>query len=227
MNKMLVFYLSTLLLMGALIVPTGVDAKNYAHGVTLTQIEGDDNWAWNDNPLSPATIFCPGGELVVDPALGPYCSDSNSGRLHFREGTLWSCISTNDARMTGVAVATSNGNFDANSSGSVWGTWMIVPMEDCNKDGAYPEELVTNATSFWQGTWTGKRRLESVNGFNTWVGEIKFIGKGVGGELDGLHFNGMEWITMYTPLPLSYELLPPALGLFDKPEGVIIGTIKE
>jgi hypothetical protein len=32
---------------------------------------------------------------------------------------------------------------------------------------------------------------------------------------------------MYTPTPIPYEFLPPALGLFDEPEGVFIGTIKE
>jgi hypothetical protein len=227
MKKMLVFYLSTLLLMGALIVPSSLAAKNSAHGVKRTQIEGVDNWAWIDNPLSPATIKCPGGELVIDPVIGPYCSDSKSGRLHFRDGVLWSCMTSNDPRITGVAVASTNGNFDANSTGSVWGTWMIVPMVGCDKDGAYPDELVTNATSFWQGTWNGKRQIQSVNGFNFWVGKLKFVGKGVGGDLDGLHFKGKEWITMYTPLPVPYELLPPALGLYDEPEGVLIGEIKE
>lgn len=226
MKKMLVLYLAALLLMGALIVPTSFAAENSAKGVKSTQVEGVDNWAWNDNPLSPSTITCPGGELVVDPVIGPYCADSKSGRLHFRDGVLWSCLTFNDPRLTGVAVASSNGNFDANSTGSVWGTWMIVPTPDCDKDGAYPDELVKNATSFWQGTWNGKRQINSVNGFNFWVGTLEYVGKGFG-DLDGLHFTGKEWITMYTPLPVPYEFLPAALGLYDEPEGVLIGEIKE
>jgi len=226
MKKMLVLCLSTLLFMGAAIVPASFAAENSKFGVTRTQIKGFDNWAWKD-PLSPATITCPGGELVVDPSVGPYCSDSTTGRLHFRDGAAWTCMTANDPRMTGVGLYTSNGNFDADSTGSVWGTWTIVPTEDCDKDGFYPEELVMTATSFWHGTWSGQRQFYIVNGFNTLISELKIVGKGVGGDLDGLHFNGMEWIETYTPSPVPYEFLPQELGLFDEPEAEFIGTIKE
>jgi hypothetical protein len=203
------------------------DGGKSGFGVTRTHIVGSDNWAWNDTPLSPANINCPGSELVVDPLFGPYCSDSTTGRLHFRDGAAWSCMTSNDPRMTGVGLYTSNGNFDANSSGSVWGTWTLIPTEDCDKDGSYPEELVMTATSSWRGTWNGQRQFYSVNGFNVWIGELKIDGKGVGGDIDGLHFNGTEWIETYTPFPVPYEFLPPVLGLFDEPEGEFIGVIKE
>ena len=227
MKKMLVLYLSTLLFAGAVIVPASFAAEKSGFGVTRTQIVGFDNWAWNDTPLSPAAITCPGGELVVDPTGGPYCSDSTTGRLHFRDGAAWTCMTSNDPRMTGVGLYTSNGNFDANSSGSVWGTWTLVPTADCDKDGSYPEELVMTAASYWDGTWNGQRQFYSVNGFNIWIGELKIDGKGVGGDLDGLHFNGTELIETYTPFPVPYEFLPPVLGLFNEPEGEFIGTIKE
>ena len=227
MKTLLLLYLSTVLLAGAVTVPASFAAEHSKSGVTRTHIEGVDNWGWNDTPLSPATYTCPGGELVVDPFVGPYCADSTTGRMHFRDGAAWTCSTSNDPRMTGVGVYTSNGNFDVNSSGSVWGKWMIVPTEDCDKDGPYPEELVMNANSFWQGIWNGQRQLYSLNGFNFWIGDLKCVAKGVGGDLDGLHFDGSMWITMYTPTPIPYEFLPPELGLFDEPEGVFIGTIKE
>ena len=227
MKNLLVLYLSTVLLAGAVTVPASFAAEHSRSGVMRTHIEGVDNWGWNDTPLSPATYTCPGGELVVDPFVGPYCADSTTGRMHFRDGAAWTCATSNDPRMTGVGVYTSNGNFDVNSNGSVWGTWMIVPTEDCDKDGPYPEELVTTAISFWQGTWNGQRQIYSLNGFNFWVGDLKFIAKGVGGDLDGLHFDGSMQITTYTPTPIPNEFLPPELGLFDVPEGVFSGTIKE
>ena len=223
-------YLIQLVLTLAILALTSLavaDDSKPGHGATRTHVEGVDNWAWNDTPLSPPTINCPGGELVVDPFSGPYCSDSKTGRLHFRDGVAWSCITSDDPRMTGVGLYTSNGNLDANASGSVWGTWTIVPAEDCDKDGSYPEELVINAPGYWQGTWNGQRQLYSVNGFNVWIGELKLVGKGIGGDLDGLHFDGTELIRTYTPFPVPYEYLPPELGLFDVPEGEFIGTIKE
>jgi hypothetical protein len=227
MTKSLVLCLSALLFIGAVLAPASFAAEDTAFGVTHSQIEGFDNWAWNDVPLSPSTRTCPGGQLVVDPFIGPYCSDSNTGRMHFRDGASWSCVTTNDPRMTGVGLYTSNGNFDANSTGSVWGTWMIVPTEDCDKDGPYPEELVMTATSFWDGTWNGQRQRYNVNGFNVWISDLKLVSKGIGGDLDGLHFKGMELIETYTPSPIPNEFLPPVLGLFDEPEAVFMGTIKE
>ena len=223
-------YLIQLVLVLAVMTLTSLavaEGGKFGSDVTLTPIEGVDNWAWHDVPLSPSTNSCPGGELVIDPITGPYCADSKTGRMHFRDGASWTCTSSDDPRMTGVGVYTSNGNFDANSTGSVWGTWRIVPMEGCDKDGPYPEELVMTATSFWQGTWNGQRQIYSLNGFNFWVGDLKLVAKGIGGELAGLHFDGTMWITMYTPSPIPYEFLPPELGLFDEPEGEFIGTIKE
>lgn len=227
MRKSLVLYLSTLVFLGAAIIPASFADGESASGVTTTQIEGSDNWAWNDTPLIPSTVKCPGGELEVDPFGVPSCSDSNTGRLHFRDGAAWTCMTANDTRMTGVGVYTSNGNFDANATGPVWGTWTLVPTDDCDKDGSYPEDLVMNATSYWQGSWNGQRQLYSVNGFDVWIGALKVIGNGVGGDLDGLQFKGSEWIKTYTPYPVPFEFLPPELGLFDAPEAVFIGTIKE
>lgn len=196
-------------------------------GVTRTQIEGFDNWGWKDNPLSPGTTMCPGGELMFDQFGIPYCDESTTGRLHLRDAVLWSCMtSPDDPRITGVGLFTVNGNFDADSSGPVWGEWTIVPMDGCDKDGFYPEEEVMTSTMSWHGIWNGKRLFYSDMGFPVWIGDLKIVGKGSGGNIDGLHFKGTELITTYTPFPIPYELLPIP-ELFDIPEGFFAGTIKE
>ena len=224
MKKILALCLSTILFLGAVIVPASFAADDSVPGVTRTQIEGVDNWGYRGGPESDSTIICPGGVLVGPP---PDCADSISDRLHLRGGSGWSCTTSNDPRLTGIGLYTSNGNFDADSNGPVWGEWKIVPMVGCNKDADYSEayeDFLEQATSFWHGTWNGQRQFDPSK--NAWVGDLKFLGKGFG-DIDGLHFKGKMWITMYTPFPMPYEYLPPMLGLFDEPEGEFIGTIKE
>lgn len=196
-------------------------------GVTRTPIEeGEDNWA-ADNPVSPGTITCPGGELMIDlETFMPYCADSKSGRLHFRDSVLWSCMTSEDERLIGVAVVSINGNLDASFSGPVWGKFKIVPSAECYKDLAYPEAVVEGAESFWHGTWSGQRLFDSVD--EVWIGDLKIVGKGNGGNIDGLHFKGTEWIVMYTPFPVPYEFLfDDYPELFNEPEGFFNGTIQE
>lgn len=200
-------------------------------GVTRTPIEGWDNWGWQGGPASDTKIMCPGGEFME-----PFnCADSMTGRLHLRDGAGWSCTSSIDPRMTGVGLYTSNANFDSESNGPVWGEFKIVPIVDCDKDAVYSvqyEDLVNNATSYWYGTWNGKRQFDVDKG--AWVGDIKFGARGVGEDLDGLHFKGTMWITTYTPFPIPYEfvfpydlVLPDGTRPFDMPEAYFIGTIKE
>ena len=194
-------------------------------GVTRTDIEGWDNWGWQGGPPANPEIWCPGGELIE-----PFdCSDSMTGRLHFRDGAGWSCTDSNDARMRGVGLYTSNGNFDADSNGPVWGEFKIVPMEGCDKDAIYSEayaDFVNEATSFWYGTWNGYRQFDPDKG--AWVGDIKFIAKGIGVDLEGQHFKGLMWITTYTPFPMPYEyIFPEGSDAYNMPEGTFIGTIKD
>ena len=218
------FILSIGLLMSSLPVVADPPADV---GVARTQIEAYDNWGWKDNPLSVGTITCPGGELTFDSFGMPYCANSTTGRLHFRDAVVWSCAISDDSRMTGVALYKTQAEFDANSSGTVFGTWKIVPMTDCDKDGLFPEEQVATATAFWSGTWNGKRLFYMDNGFSVWIGDFRIVGKGIGGDIDGLHFKGTELIRTYTPFPVPYEFLPPELGLFDVPEAYLTGTITD
>ena len=82
------------------------------------------------------------------------------------------------------------------------------------------------STMSWHGIWNGKRLFYSDMGFPVWIGDLKIVGKGSGGDIDGKHFKGTELITTYTPFPIPYELLPIP-ELFDMPEGFFTGTIKE
>ncbi len=231
MRKILPVCLSVLLIVGVMTVPASFAGEGPGFGVTRTQIEGFDNWGYKGGPPSDTKITCPGGELA--PLFD--CSDSPTDRLHFRDGAGWSCTTSNDPRMTGLGVYTSNGNFDADSNGPVWGEFKIVPMVGCLKDADFSvvyEDFVNNATSFWYGTWNGQRQFDS--DMDAWVGELKFRAKGIGVDLDGLHFTGTMWITTFTPFPMPYEyifpydlILPDGSRPFDLPEAYFIGTIKD
>lgn len=83
------------------------------------------------------------------------------------------------------------------------------------------------ATSFWDGTWNGQRQTHRINGFDVWISDLKLVGRGFGVDLDGLHFKGTERIVTYTPMPVPYEFLLLLPDLFDEPEAVLFGTIKE
>jgi len=226
MRKALVLCVSALLYMGAVFLPASLAAEDSVPGVTRTEITGDDNWGWQGGPESDSTIICPGGELVGPP---PGCADSNTDRLHLRDGAGWSCMTSNDMRMTGVGVYTSNFNWDPDSNGPAWGKWKLVPVADCDKDAVFSDayaDLLEQATSYWLGTWHGRRQFDSDQ--NAWISELSADAKGFGGDIDGLQFKGTMWITTFTPFPMPYEyLFLPGSDEFMMPEAQFIGTIKE
>lgn len=202
-------------------------------GVKRTYIVGEDDWAIT-NPVSQGTITCPGGELDRDEFGMPFCANSNTGRLHYRDSVFWGCTTSKDPltdeidpRMTGVAEYVIWGNWDAESTGPVGGSWKIVPAPDCNRLAPYPEELLTTASDYWLGTWTGKRSYHEFGNSGFWLGEFRLRGKGYGETLEGLHFKGEEVVPTYTAFPVPYEFLPPEFGLYDKAEGILTGTITE
>lgn len=214
-------------------------------GVKRTDIVAEDDWAIT-NPISLGTITCPGGELDYDLVGLPFCANSNTGRLHYRDSVFWACVTVIDSSdptdssassMTGIAYYEIWGNWDAESTGPVGGTWKIVPSEviskvigedyTCDRLGPFPEDLVANASDYWFGTWIGKRSYQEFGDMGFWVGEFRIVGKGYGETLEGLHFTGEERVPTYTPFPVPYEFLPPDSGLNDVAEGVLTGTITE
>ena len=202
-------------------------------GVSRTPVTLEEDWP-------PAAILdmgdlnCPGSELVWEDDMPPYCLDG--GRIHLRKTIGWGCYYAEsegeaEPRMTGVGMYIVNGNLDADYTGPVWGRYMIVPTEDpCIPlewviPGEYPAAL-DNPTVYWAGTWRGVRTRVCDGSNCVWYGNLKLVGKGHGGELEGLHFKGHETITTYTPLPMPWELIP-GQPMGGGPEGVGLGVVKD
>ena len=185
-------------------------------GVNLTEVIIFDDWPAAP-PLSEGTMKCPGGEIVMQNPVTPVCAAT--GRVHLRDMALWACYDSTDPRLSGVGMATVNANLEADYTGPVWGTWMIVPSLGCD-----PIDLI-DPPAYWKGSWQGQRTWYCADGQCAWIGDLKLVGKGYGGDIDGIHFTGDELITTYTPLPVPWEFIPgfPATG----PEGIITATIKE
>ena len=201
-----------------------------AAGGHRTAIVAMDDWR-PDSGISMGRVFCPGGELLVDPFTGlPVCTPGS--RTHIRDAVYYSCIqgSTDDGtpapRFTGVMSGTMSVNWDAGYSGAVWGSWLLVPTDSCDRSVLEEPEV------YWAGSWQGQRTAVcDGEGPCVWIGDLNFVGRGRGGDLEGLRFRGNELILTYTPFPLAYELLA-AFGLCQPgscptgAEGVFTGTIR-
>jgi hypothetical protein len=79
-----------------------------------------------------------------------------------------------------------NGNFDANATGHVWGTF----------------RLELDSGGVWIGSWVVDRT--KVDGVNTWVGRGKFVGRGISGDVHGMHVRFSEILISFMPLPVAY-----------------------
>jgi hypothetical protein len=109
-----------------------------------------------------------------------------------------------------------NANWDLDYTGPVGGDFIVVPSPTCDV------AVLDDPESFWEGTWTGKRTVSCEDDVCTWVGHFKVVGKGHGGEIDGLQFRATEEFTTFTPLPVPWDVIPgfPYTG----PEGIITGV---
>ena len=127
-----------------------------------------------------------------------------------------------EPRLTGVALFGLNANFNAGHAGPVWGFWQLVPTDSCDLQALEDPEV------YWQGTWRGQRTRICGDGQCQWVGDLKYVGRGHGGSLEGLHYKGEEIVVTFSALPLPYELL----GICPPPgpcpaEGSMTGTLWE
>ncbi len=173
--------------------------------------------------LSLGEVWCSEGDTVWLDDVTPVCPDG--GTLKLRNIELYSCFTAMDGdsqpepRLTGTARYTINGNFHLDYTGPVFGKFVMVPGEGCGTG-----DLV-DPDSWWSGTWTGKRTVNCDQQGCMWIGVFKIVGKGHGGEIDGLRFRGQETFTTFTPLPIPWDLIPdfPMTG----PEGVVNGVIFE
>jgi hypothetical protein len=193
-----------------------------AAAVQRTAVTASDDWPLASY-LDLGNLRCSGGDLSWANPVTPVCS--SSGQIHLRDAVAYSCVAAKTAdgsqepRFSGVLVSTFNGNLRADYSGSVWGSWQLVPGDTCD-----PGNL-TDPESVWTGTWRGRRTLDCGDGPCRWIGALKMVAKGHGGDIEGLHFKGKETVVTFTPMPLAYEALPgfcPGCP----PEGQVTGTIK-
>jgi len=184
MRKILALCLSTLLLVGAVIVPTSFAAEKSV----ITAIE-----LFNPLPvpgfpapqigeiLALPVIACPGHEPTG--SLEQPCPIGS--RTHIRDGVVVSRIIADDARVTGWMTVEFNANADANFEGPSWGTFSID---------------VDDSDGTWEGTWQGLRVAE--DGY--WIATLNVQGKGIGENVDGLKLMAEDQIFVVTPLPIAY-----------------------
>lgn len=190
-------------------------------GGSWTEVQGFDEWP-AFNLMAEGRMWCPGSELLMLNPLTPTCGDGK--RFHIRDTEMYSCVTTMDMgyvidpRFTGTMWASINANLDNTFSGPVNGKWVMVPGATCN-----PADLADPAV-YWEGIWQGKR-IQVCDPTCWWVGNLRIVGYGYGGELEGLEFHGEETITTYTAMPAPWEHIPgfPYSG----PEGIVHGYIKE
>lgn len=199
-----------------------------AVGQQSTAIIALDDWPL-DAAISLGELNCPDGEVVVDPLTGlSMCAPGS--RTHLRNALYYSCVQgftaggTPEPRFTGVMYGEMGVNWDAQYTGPVWGSWLLVPAETCDP------AVLDDPENYWVGSWQGQRTAVCAAGPCLWIGNLRFVGRGRG-ELEGLQFRGTELILTYTPLPVSYELLP-LLGICQPAscptgaEGHFTGTIR-
>lgn len=184
MRKILILCLSTLLFLGAGIVPASFAAEKSEFAATDL---------FNPLPLpgfpapqvgeilAPPTIMCPGYEPTGDPAQP--CPVGS--RTHTRNGLIVSRLISDDPRVTGWLTVELNGNLDAYLEGPSWGKFRL-DLDDGN--------------GIWEGNWTGYRVAEDGN----WVGTINGHARGYGGIVDRMKMMAEEQIILVTPLPIAY-----------------------
>ncbi len=199
------------LLFASFTIPASADSK---HAVMFL-----------DNPpidalLEEGYLWCSEGDAVWLDPVTPVCPEG--GTLKLRDTEMYSCITAMDEHgaplplLSGTGWYTINANMDLDYTGPVFGTFKIVPSPAC--DAGYLE----SPDSWWEGKWNGTRSVSCDAVGCTWIATFKVVGKGHGGEIDGLQMRTQETYTTFTPLPVPWDLLGlPVTG----PEGVATGVI--
>ncbi|MEJ2399836.1 MAG: hypothetical protein P8Y52_00455 [Xanthomonadales bacterium] len=183
-----------------------------------------DNWPAMPF-LAELDVQCPGGEVEWLNAFTPVCT--RSGRLRVRDLPLYTCVSGLDAhgdpdpRLQGVGSYELNVNWDELYAGEVWSEWTIALSSDCDPAALQDPQV------YWRGNSTGKRMVAAYDASGmpiAWVGELMVVGKGHGGEIEGLHIKGTEMFFTVTPLPLPRDVTH---GDPTTPEGIFTGVVFE
>jgi hypothetical protein len=129
---------------------------------------------------SPGIVTCPGTQPTGNP-MQPCPAGS---RMSFRDVGWESRLLSSSALLAGTFRNVGNNAFDANATGHVWGTFRI--------------EL--DAGGVWEGSWTANRSQVG----DVWVIRVRGVGRGLGGEIDGMHLRFTEVAPMPTFIPIVW-----------------------
>jgi hypothetical protein len=167
------------------------------------QIDGVEDFP-PDMMTSLGSFECTAGGYPT----GLYECSEGSG-IHFRNLEGYTCLLTPDMEVIATTWFDLNANWDEQYSGPVFGNWIVVLSDVCDKS------VIQDPDDYFVGTYTGKRRLEMEGSDPVWIGEWKLDGWGIG-IYNGVQFKSINEYRMYTPLPLPFELT----GMGTGPEGV-------
>ena len=174
---------------------------------TVERFTADDEWPAFMNPdgslapniINPGEFFCTGGGETVEPFV---CEGGNGIVIN---GTQMVSCATNsdphDGRVEGLVWFDITAIWDAKYTGPVAGHWRIIP-------GACGDlSALETATTYWEGTYKGRRKLVMGPELPTWISKLRMVGHGVG-DLEGQTVKAREIIKTYYIVPAPWELLP-------------------
>lgn len=167
------------------------------------------------NIIKPGEFYCTGGG---EPAGLFECEGGNG--IHIRGTEMMSCLHASqpvDWRLNGTVWFDISANWDSYYTGPVSGNWKIVPGDNCQMN-----DLI-EPTTYWEGTYSGKRKLVPDSYPPVWISQLKLKGYGMG-DLAGQRIKATEVITTFSPVPLPWEMIDylyPETG----PEGLVDVTI--
>ena len=194
---------------------------------TVERFTADDEWPAligpDGNPapniIDPGTFFCTGGGTVVE----PFVCEGGSGIVI--QGTqMVSCIKNSepyDSRVEGLAWFDISAIWNASYTGPVAGHWRIIP-------GTCDLSALHNPVTYWEGTYTGKRKFKMGPVLPTWITRLKLVGDGYG-NLEGQTVKAREIVKTYYLVPTPWELLPEDFQMLlggTGPEGKAVIKIK-
>ncbi len=132
--------------------------------------------------LGSASVSCPGRQPTGNP-IQPCPAGS---RVNLRGLSVKSRFASQSPLLSGWFYSEGNGDFDADFTGHVWGTF----------------RLELDSGGVWVGSWIVDR--SKVEGMNVWIGRGRFVGRGTSGSVDGMQLRFSEVLTSFLPWPAAY-----------------------
>ncbi len=132
--------------------------------------------------LNPGQVICPGYTPTNDP-MQP-CPEGS--RILIRGFQFLTRVDSESPLFAGAMTVEANANFAPDATGPAWGRFSI--------------ELDAGGTL--EGTWDGFRRIA---GESVWTTQLRIVGHGLGGEVDGIQARCTEMITELDPVGVFYK----------------------